>query len=56
MPMATLSVRRRQMTRRTAGSSDDPISNIWDYKVTGIWQKDQWEEAAKYGQKPGDRL
>ena len=33
-----------------------PISNIWDYKVTGIWQKDQWEEAAKYGQKPGDPI
>lgn len=33
-----------------------PISNIWNYKVTGIWQKDQWEEAAKYGQKPGDPI
>ncbi|WBL26489.1 SusC/RagA family TonB-linked outer membrane protein [Zunongwangia sp. HGR-M22] len=31
-----------------------PISTIWDYEVTGIWQKDEWEEAARYGQRPGD--
>lgn len=31
-----------------------PITAIWNYKVTGIWQKDEAEEAAKYGQKPGD--
>ena len=31
-----------------------PIGVIWDYKVTGIWQADEMEEAAKYGQKPGD--
>lgn len=31
-----------------------PVSAIWDYKVTGIWQKDEVEEAAKYGQRPGD--
>lgn len=31
-----------------------PISAIWDYKVIGIWQKDEVEEAAKYGQVPGD--
>lgn len=31
-----------------------PISTIWNYRVTGIWQKDEWEEAAKYNQKPGD--
>lgn len=31
-----------------------PIGTIWDYKVTGIWQKDEVEEAAKYGQRPGD--
>jgi len=31
-----------------------PISAIWDYRVTGIWQTDEYEEAAKYGQKPGD--
>ncbi|WNH09009.1 SusC/RagA family TonB-linked outer membrane protein [Thalassobellus suaedae] len=30
------------------------ISEIWDYEVTGIWQKDEWEEAEKYGQRPGD--
>lgn len=31
-----------------------PISVIWDYKVEGIWQVDEAEEAAKYGQRPGD--
>lgn len=30
------------------------ISTIWGYEVTGIWQKDEWEEAARYGQRPGD--
>lgn len=33
-----------------------PISAIWDYKVTGIWQKNQVDEAAKYGQRPGDPI
>lgn len=31
-----------------------PIGVIWDYKVTGIWQKNEVAEAAKYGQRPGD--
>ncbi|GAB3348922.1 hypothetical protein GCM10027566_04550 [Arachidicoccus ginsenosidivorans] len=31
-----------------------PISAIWNYKVTGIWQVNEIEEAAKYGQRPGD--
>ncbi|MFP5439586.1 MAG: SusC/RagA family TonB-linked outer membrane protein [Bacteroidia bacterium] len=31
-----------------------PISAIWNNKVTGIWQKDEWQEALKYGQRPGD--
>ncbi|MDR1273977.1 MAG: SusC/RagA family TonB-linked outer membrane protein [Odoribacteraceae bacterium] len=31
-----------------------PISVIWNYRVTGIWQVNELEEAAKYGQKPGD--
>lgn len=31
-----------------------PISTIWNYEVTGIWQTDEYEEAAKYGQRPGD--
>jgi len=31
-----------------------PISSIWNYRVTGIWQTDEVEEAAKYGQVPGD--
>lgn len=30
------------------------INSIWDYEVTGIWQVDEIDEAAKYGQKPGD--
>lgn len=31
-----------------------PVSQIWDYRVTGIWQKDEVEEAARHGQVPGD--
>lgn len=31
-----------------------PIGVIWDYRVTGIWQADEAEEADKYGQRPGD--
>lgn len=31
-----------------------PIGTIWDYRVTGIWQVNEIEEAAKYGQAPGD--
>lgn len=31
-----------------------PISAIWDYRVTGIWQVHEMEEAAIYGQRPGD--
>ncbi len=31
-----------------------PINQIWDYKVIGIWQNDEWKEAAKYKQQPGD--
>lgn len=31
-----------------------PIGVIWDYKVTGIWQVNEVEEAARYGQRPGD--
>lgn len=30
------------------------VSEIWDYRVTGIWQADEVAEAAKYGQRPGD--
>lgn len=30
------------------------ISAIWDYRVTGIWQRDEVAEAKKYGQVPGD--
>ncbi len=30
------------------------ISEIWNYRVTGIWQKDEAAEAKKYGQQPGD--
>lgn len=31
-----------------------PISSIWNYRVTGIWQVNEITEAAKYGQRPGD--
>ncbi|KAA6340075.1 TonB-dependent receptor SusC [termite gut metagenome] len=31
-----------------------PISTIWNYRVTGIWQTNEVEEAARHGQKPGD--
>jgi TonB-linked SusC/RagA family outer membrane protein len=31
-----------------------PISAIWDYRVTGIWQANEAGEAAQYGQRPGD--
>ncbi|MCD7937081.1 MAG: SusC/RagA family TonB-linked outer membrane protein [Tannerellaceae bacterium] len=31
-----------------------PIGVIWDYNVTGIWQVDEIEEAARHGQRPGD--
>lgn len=31
-----------------------PIGAIWNYRVTGIWQANEAEEAAKYGQAPGD--
>lgn len=31
-----------------------PVSAIWNYKVTGIWQPDELEEAKKYNQVPGD--
>ena len=32
------------------------IDEIWDYKILGVWQQDQAEEAAKYGQIPGDPI
>lgn len=31
-----------------------PISAIWNYNVTGIWQANEAAEALKYGQRPGD--
>ncbi len=31
-----------------------PISAIWNYKVTGIWQANEAAEAKKYNQRPGD--
>ena len=32
------------------------IDEIWDYEILGVWQQDQAEEAAKYGQIPGDPI
>jgi len=31
-----------------------PIGAIWDYRVTGIWQPNEADEAKKVGQGPGD--
>ena len=31
-----------------------PIGVIWDYEMDGIWQINEADEAAKYGQRPGD--
>lgn len=31
-----------------------PISAVWDYDVTGIWQNEEAAEAMRYGQRPGD--
>jgi TonB-linked SusC/RagA family outer membrane protein len=31
-----------------------PVSAIWNYRVTGIWQVEEAAEAVKYGQRPGD--
>lgn len=31
-----------------------PIGVIWNYRVDGIWQAHEAEEAARYGQEPGD--
>lgn len=30
------------------------LDEIWDYKIDGVWQVAEKEEAAKYGVKPGD--
>ncbi|WEK36089.1 MAG: SusC/RagA family TonB-linked outer membrane protein [Candidatus Pseudobacter hemicellulosilyticus] len=30
------------------------IGAIWDYRVTGIWQLNEYDEAKRHGQKPGD--
>lgn len=31
-----------------------PISQIWNYRVTGIWQANEAAEAKRYNQRPGD--
>lgn len=33
---------------------DKPIGEMWDYEMIGIWQVNEAEEAARYGQRPGD--
>lgn len=48
-------IERREMDDKSNGwFIGKSISAIWDYRVTGIWQKDEVEEAARHGQKPGD--
>ncbi len=37
--------------QRFIGKSMDVI---WDYKINGVWQEEEAEEAKKYGQFPGD--
>jgi len=32
----------------------ESINTIWNYRVIGIWQVNEVEEAARHGQKPGD--
>ena len=32
----------------------EAIDVIWDYKITGIWQTHEAEEATKFGSQPGD--
>src|SRR5690606_38830310 len=33
-----------------------PIEVIYDYRITGLWRMDQLEEAAQYGQQPGQAI
>ncbi|CAG5067887.1 TonB-dependent receptor P3 [Dyadobacter sp. CECT 9623] len=37
--------------RRFIGHS---LDEIWDYKILGVWQVEERDQAAKYGVKPGD--
>ena len=45
---------REQDDKSNGWFIDKPIGVIWNYKVEGIWQLDEYEEAARYGQRPGD--
>lgn len=48
-------VGRKEMDDKSNGwFIGQPIGVIWDYKVTGIWQADEIEEAKRHGQQPGD--
>jgi len=48
-------VGRREMDDKTNGwFIGQPISAIWGYRVDGIWQKDEYDEAKRHGQEPGD--
>lgn len=33
---------------------DHALDEVWGYKFIGVWQENETEEAAKYGQRPGD--
>jgi hypothetical protein len=45
----------KQMDDQTNGwFIGQPISTIWNYRVTGIWQANEAAEAKRYGQSPGD--
>lgn len=45
---------REQDDKSNGWFIDKPIGTIWSYKVEGIWQIDEYEEAARYKQRPGD--
>lgn len=46
---------KKEMDDKTNGwFIGKPISAIWNYRVTGIWQKEESAEADKYGRDPGD--
>ena len=48
-------VGQKEMDDKTNGwFIGKPVSAIWNYRVTGIWQINEIEEAARHGQRPGD--
>ncbi|MBQ3634950.1 MAG: TonB-dependent receptor [Bacteroidales bacterium] len=62
----TFSANKEEITKLTGGAADnisngdyaltigEPVNSYYHYKVTGVWQKDEAEDAAAFGCKPGD--